>query len=65
MKDNERGGPVFVTWNDDALWLECFADHPARGQVITRIDSGAGWSVLAATVAAHQAAHGCGAGGAS
>ena len=53
---------IFVTYDGDTYWLECFADDPgaSRGAPVHPIDTGDEWPDLAAKVAAHQTEHGCG-----
>ena len=53
---------IFVTYDGDTYWLECFADDPdaETGASVHPIDAGDKWPDLAAKVAAHQAEHGCG-----
>lgn len=52
---------IFVTYDGDTYWLECFADDPdaEHGEPIFPIDAGDNWAELQAEVAAHQASHGC------
>lgn len=52
---------IFVTYDGDAHWLECFAnDQDAEhGDIVCPVGAGDGWGDLAARVAAHQAEHGC------
>ena len=53
---------VFVTYDGDTYWLQCFADDPdaEHGDPIHPIDAGDNWDELVAKVTAHQAEHGCG-----
>ena len=55
--------PIYVVDDGGDYWLECWAgtrsDQPAVVRVC-QIEPGDTWDVLATTVAAHQADHGCG-----
>ena len=52
---------IFVTYDGDTHWLECFANDPDAedGDIVCPVGAGDGWGDLAARVAAHQAEHGC------
>jgi len=53
---------IYVTFDGDSHWLECFAADPDAddGQIVAPVGSGDKWDVLAARVSAHCTEHGCG-----
>lgn len=52
---------IFVTFDGDTHWLECFAEDQdaEHGEVLRPLDAGDTWEELLAAVAAHRTEHGC------